>query len=268
MYLSVVLIICVCICKYLITLCLQNGLMPLTTADYPHYPFTSGADKKGWAGSVSLRVESFHNAVGSLRCFDATKTSPDKKPHFNWFDRDNCFIAGVRRAPPYTDLFWVLFFQVAANLGDASKEIMEANSPAEIDALRLKKIKVVVHDGTDFITQEIKLISDEIRSMVDNICYMAVYGHKSMFEKLSPARRTAFKEYSLKIAREYEDEFYASWKSYRAAHPVETVKLEQDDSDCEKMMNTLLGDDDAGPGAAGPAPPAAAAAAAADAASD
>ncbi len=68
------------------------------------------------------------------------------------------------------------------DLGDASKEIMEANSPGEIDALRLKKVKVVIHDGNDFITQEVKLISDEIRSMANNICYMAVYGHKSIFE--------------------------------------------------------------------------------------
>jgi hypothetical protein len=236
--------------------------MPLTTADYPHFPFTAGSEKKGWAGTISLRLESYHNAVGSLRCFDATKTSPDKKPHFNWFDRDNCFIAGVRRAPPYTHLFWVLFFKVAANLGDASKAILDANSPAEIDALRLKKVKVVIQDGTDFVTQEVKLISDEIRSMVDNICYMAVYGHKSMFEKISGARRAAFKEYALKVAREYEDEFYESWKSYRAEHPVEAaVSLEQENSECERMMNTLLGDDDAaGHGAA----PAAAAAAASD----
>jgi hypothetical protein len=57
-------------------------------------------------------------------------------------------------------------------------------------------------------------------------------------------------------------EFYESWKSYRAEHPVEAaVSLEQDNSECERMMNTLLGDDDAaGHGAA----PAAAAAAESD----
>ena len=162
----------------------------------------------------------------------------------------------------YIHLFWLSFFKVAFNLRDASKEIMEANSPGEIDALRLKKVKVVIHDGNNFITKEVKLISDEIRSMVDNICYMAVYGHKSMFEKISGARRAAFKEYALKVARDYEDEFYESWKSYRAEHPVEAaVSLEQDNSECERMMNTLLGDDDAaGHGAA----PAAAAAAESD----
>ncbi len=137
---------------------------------------------------------------------------------------------------------------------------MEANSPGEIDALRLKKVKVVIHDCNDFITQEVKLISDEIRSMVDNICYMAVYGHKSMFEKVSAALRAAFKENYLQVAREYENEFYESWKSYRAEHPVEAaVSLEKDNSECDRMMSTSLGDDDAGAGVAGPAPAAAAA---------
>jgi hypothetical protein len=114
--------------------------MPLTTADYPRLSFTSGSDKKGWAGTVSLRLESYHNAVGSLRCFDATKAYLKKKVHFNWFDRDNCFTAGVRRAPPYTHLFWALFFKVAANIGDASKAIiLEANSPAEMGCNRRKR---------------------------------------------------------------------------------------------------------------------------------
>ncbi len=59
---------------------------------------------------------------------------------------------------------------MAAKLGDGSKEI----SPEEIDALLWTKVKVVIHDGNDFVTQEIKLITDKIRAMVDDICYMAV----------------------------------------------------------------------------------------------
>jgi hypothetical protein len=40
-----------------------------------------------------------------------------------------------------------------------------------------------------------------------------------------------------------------------AEHPVEVaLGLEQDDSVCDKMMNTLLGDDYAGADAAGPTP--------------
>uniref|UniRef100_A0A7S0MVG4 Uncharacterized protein n=1 Tax=Cryptomonas curvata TaxID=233186 RepID=A0A7S0MVG4_9CRYP len=231
----------------------RHGLMPLTKADYPNFPFTAGSDKKNWPGTISMRVESFHNAVGSLRCFDATKSSPDKKPHFDWWDANNSFISGVRRDPQYTELFWVLFLKAAVNLGDAGKEIVEANKPEEIDNLRLRKVKVVSHDGNDFTAQEIPLISDDMRAMIDNICYMGVYCHKTMFERLSVTRRTAFREHTLKMARDFEDEFYTSWKSYRAEHPSETVvRTVDEDSECERLMN-LLADGDDGAGAAGAA---------------
>ena len=153
-YMCLYLFVFVYICWYLYVsdhcVSVQHGLMPLTTADYRHFPFTHNADRKQWNGAVTSRTESFHNAVGNLRCFDATQSKDDKKPHFNWWDRDNTFIAGVKRAPPYTALFWEMFFKVAANLGDASKNILEANSPEAIDALRAKKVKVVTHDGSDF----------------------------------------------------------------------------------------------------------------------
>jgi hypothetical protein len=238
----------------------QKGVMPMTSADYPHFPFTAGSDKKGWAGTVSLRLESFHNALGSLRCFDATKTTENKKPHFNWFDRDNCFIAGVKRAPQYTKLFWELFLEVASNTGDHGKRIVDANTPQEIEALRSTTLRVVVQEDNDFVNVEIPLISAEMRAMVDNICYMAVYGHRSMFEKISLARRTAFAQHTLKAAREYEDEFYESWKSYRAAHPVETMRVQaEEDSETERLISVLNGDDDDGPAPAGAAAAAAAA---------
>jgi hypothetical protein len=95
---------------------------------------------------------------------------------------------------------------------------------------------------------------------------MSVYCHGSMFEKISVTLRAAFNEYTLKIAIDYEDKFYASWKSYSAKHPVETVKrLRGEDSECERLINVLMGDhdDDASPApAAGPAPVSVAAAAA------
>ena len=243
----------------------QHGLMPLAAADYPLFPFTHGSDQKGWAGNSNLRLETYHNAVGSLRCFDATKTTADKRPHFNWFDRDNCFIAGVKKAPQYTDLFWVLFLKVAANTGDHGKRIVDANTPQEIEALRSTTVRVVAQDDTEIINVEIPLISAEMRAMVDNICYMSVYGHRSMFEKISLNRRAAFAQYTLKAARDYEEEFYASWKSYRAAHPAVTVaRLKDEDSESERLLSVLMGDDDDGPAPAGAAAAAAAAPAAAD----
>ncbi len=56
----------------------------------------------------------------------------------------------------------------------------------------------------------------------------------------------------LRCARDYEDEFYASWKSYRAANPVETVsRLQEEDSETERLLNVLMGNDDDGPALAG-----------------
>ena len=115
--------------------------------------------------------------------------------------------------------------------------------------------------SNDFLNVEINLISVEIRVMVDNICYMSVYGHQTMLEKISLTWRAAFYEYTLKIVWDYEDEFYASWKSYSAAHPVETaVRPKGEDSETERLLSVLMGDDDDGPaplGAAAAAPAAA-----------
>ncbi len=63
---------------------------------------------------------------------------------------------------------------MAANLGDISKEILEASSPEEIELLRTKTMKVVVEEDGEICTKEIKMISTAIRAMVDNICYLSV----------------------------------------------------------------------------------------------
>jgi hypothetical protein len=80
-----------------------------------------------------------------------------------------------------------------------------------------------VQEGSEYMNVDRPLISAEIRAIVENICYMSVYGHQSMFEKISVTRRAAFNDYTLKIEIDYEDEFYASWKSYHAEHPFETA---------------------------------------------
>jgi hypothetical protein len=109
---------------------------------YSKFPFTAG-DK---IDHSSLKLESFHLTVGFLRCLDASATTEDKKIYFNWWDCDNKFSSGARKAPPYTEIFWTLFFKVAANLGNISKEILESSSPEEIDLLRTKMLKVVVEE--------------------------------------------------------------------------------------------------------------------------
>ena len=221
---------------YLIECFEQQGLCPPTTRDYSKYPFTSG-DK---IDHSSPRMESFHLTVGFLRCFDAKATDEEKKIHFNWWDRDNKFSSGVRKAPPYTEIFWILFFKVAANLGDISKEILEASSPEEIDLLRSKTVKVVVEEDGDLITKEIKMISTAIRAMVDNICYLSVYGHPSNLNEKCPAARTlAFTAMAAKIATDNEDRFYEGWKSYRASNPVVKDREGGDASDTDRIMKLL-----------------------------
>jgi hypothetical protein len=231
--------VCAYICLYLIVCFEQQGLCPPTTRDYSKYPFTSG-DK---IDHSSPRVESFHLTVGFLRCFDASAADEAKKIHFNWWDRDNKFSSGVRKAPPYTEIFWILFFKVAANLGDISKEILEASSPEEIDLLRTKTIKVVVEDDGEVCTKEMKMISTAIRTMVDNICYMSVYGHPSNLNDKCPAARTiAFTTMAVKLATENEDKFYEGWKSYRASNPVVKDREGGDESEAERILKIM--DDD------------------------
>ena len=70
----------VSICLYMnvYALCLdcfvpfQVGLSPFTTADYGSHLLTSGK------GVPCDRIESFHMAVGNLRCFDARRTDEEK----------------------------------------------------------------------------------------------------------------------------------------------------------------------------------------------
>jgi hypothetical protein len=65
------------------------------------------------------------------------------------------------------------------------------------------------------------MISTAIRSMVDNICYMSVYGHPSTSSAKCPAARTlAFTAMATKAASDHEEKFYEGWKSYRASNPV------------------------------------------------
>jgi hypothetical protein len=200
-------------------------------------------------------MENFHLAVTTLRCFDATAYDDTKKICFNWFARDNKFSFGARRAPPYTDIFWILFFKMAANLGDMSKEILEASTPDEIDALLNKTVKVVVDNGCEPCKKEIKMISPAIRAMIDNICYMAVYGHSAMLNERVPAARTfAFTDSALKAAKDNEEKFFEAWKTYRAANPFEKehergLRGQGDDSEAERIKK-LLDDSDDEPAAA------------------
>ncbi len=93
------------------------------------------------------------------------------------------------------------------------------------------KFRVPVAEGGEINTVEILLISPEIRAMVDNILYISVYGHKAMFEeRVPPANSIGFAQVALNFSREKEDDFFASWKDYRASvrHPLKVKEGELD----------------------------------------
>jgi hypothetical protein len=191
----------------------QLGFMPFAKDQYRDFPFTNPS-----VTVYSPRLASIHMALGMLRVFDATQNKPDKKIYFNWFDKDSSYIAGIRKAQ-YPDHFWKMFFIAAPFLGEMSKLILEANTPGEIDDLRAMTIKVNDYDTT----KEVPMISSEIRAIIDNTLFLGAYGHRSRFEATAGgvpvANRTAFYEVSMKLAEEKIDEFYDSWKRYRAANP-------------------------------------------------
>ena len=94
--------------------------MPITTPVYHEYPLTSGKPTP-----PSLRTESFHMAVGHLRCFNASLTDSDKGILFNWYARDNVYIGGAKKVPPYTDLFWIMFFTTVRAIVPLKKIILQ-----------------------------------------------------------------------------------------------------------------------------------------------
>ena len=49
----------------------------------------------------------------------------------------------MRKVPPYTDLFWNLFFKIAPFLGDLKTEILQVSTDRQIDDLRSKRLTVI-----------------------------------------------------------------------------------------------------------------------------
>lgn len=217
----------------------QMGFMPFSKDQYKDFPFTNPS-----VTVYSPRVASLHMALGMLRVFDATQNTDNKKVYFNWFDKDNSFIMGIKKAPQYPNHFWVMFFLAAPFLGRMSKLILEAETPEEIDSLRAMKITINDYETT----KEVPLISAEIRAIIDNALFLGAYGHRSRFEAVPGgvpvANRTAFYDNSIKLAEDNIDQFYASWKRYRAAHPVpKKTDAVVDDADTAALLDIFYGDE-------------------------
>ena len=212
---------------------------------------------------------SFHLAVAHLRCFDARLTRDDGKVKFHFWDRENEFIKGARKVPPYTDLFWTMFYKIAPFLGGMKKQILDAKTDEDVEEIRNTKVRVAIPDeGNDgeFTTVEVPLLSHDVRAMIDNIIFVACYGHKKMFEERVPRdTRVAFRITALNSAKEQESNFYRLWKEYlaRSGRSAEGAAAEQERGDL--MQGMLGGDsDDDEPAGGGAAAEGAAAAAPAD----
>ena len=88
--------------------------------------------------------------------------------------------------------------------------------------------------------------------MIDNMLFVACYGHKVMFEDRVPQSSIlSFRSVALKMARENESNFYHLWKQYLANNGGvrESPDLAKEVTD---RLNDVMGDDEEA-GAAAPA---------------
>ncbi len=117
------------------------------------------------------------------------------------------------------------------------------------------------------VTRAARGFSRHTFAIIYNTLFMSVYGHKALFEtRVSGPRRAGFQKVALGEAQKNEDEFFETWKQYRALNPaVKQDAVEDVDSETERIRKEMQGSDDDEDGS-GPAGPPAAAAEAASAA--
>jgi hypothetical protein len=131
------------------------------------------------------------------------------------------------------------------------KVILDAKTDSDVDAIRKMRVKVAIpdmHDDGEFTTVEVPLLSHDVRAMIDNMIFVACYGHKKMFEARVPLEtRVAFRSSALNCAKEQEGGFYHLWKEYlaRSGRSEEGAAAEKERVD--QMQGILGGDDDEDP---------------------
>lgn len=103
--------------------------------------------------------------------------------------------------------------------------------------------------------RHVYVISDAFRAMVDKMCYLAVFGTKSVFETKVPATtRAQFHNYitDLHSAAGAREKFAQAWKAYVRANPP--FVDEKRNTAMDQDMITIFGlddNDDDQPAAAG-----------------
>ncbi len=91
--------------------------------------------------------------------------------------------------PPYTDLFWAMFYKIVLFLACMKKLILDAKTVEDVEDIRKMTVKVTIPDEQnegEFSTREVPLLSTEVLVMIDNMHFLACYGHKVMFEDRVP----------------------------------------------------------------------------------
>ena len=138
------------------------------------------------------------------------------------------------------------------------KVILDAKTDKDVDEISKMRVRVAIpddHDDGEFTTVEVPLLSHDVRAMINNIIFVACYGHKKMFEARVPLDTSvAFRSTSLACAKEQESNFYRLWKEYlaRSGRSEEGAAAEQERVDRMQGMMGGNSDDDepAGGGAA------------------
>jgi hypothetical protein len=100
------------------------------------------------------------------------------------------------------------------------KLILDAKTAEDVEETRKPRVRVSIpdeHKQGEFVTSEVPLLSTEVRAMINNMLFLACYGHKVMFEDRVPQSSIlAFRSCAWKNARENESNFYYLWKQYLA----------------------------------------------------
>jgi hypothetical protein len=102
----------------------------------------------------------------------------------------------------------------------------------------------------------VHVISDAFRTMVDKMCYLAVFGNKTVFEAKVPATtRAQFHNYIMDLHKgdAARAKFAEAWKEYVRANPpaLEETRNKAMDEDMIKIFGLDESDDE--PAAAGAA---------------
>ena len=80
------------------------------------------------------------------------------------------------------------------------------------------------------VIETIPLLSDAFRMSIDKLCFMSVFGTKTVFESKVPANvRAEFNTYLFGIHKDALEQFGAAWKKWL----VDNQRIEQEDVEDE-----------------------------------